>query len=417
MADVDREIKQQPGAPRISQAAFRVLMIAPTSFFADYGCHVRILEETRALQAKGCQVTICTYRTGNDVPGVPTLRTAPIPWRRDWEVGSSWHKIGYDILLFLRAFAAMFTTKPQVIHAHLHEGALIGLVLSRLWRIPMVFDFQGSLVNEMTDHKFIRPDSKAYRFFYRLERLIDHSSHSIITSSDNAANILVEEFGCSYSQITCVPDCVSTSHFQPITDEVVLSRMRHKWGVPGGRKIVVYLGLLARYQGIPELLEAAARILQTRQDVHFLIAGYPNVEMYRDVATQMGIREHVTFTGRVPYQEAPQLLAVGDIAVLPKLSKTEGAGKLLNYMSMRLPTVAFDTPVSHEYLDEFGVYAALGDSTSLAEKLLWLLDDPEKRQQLGDALRQRAIDHYSWERAGNLIFNTYTYLCKPRKAS
>ncbi len=39
----------------------RILMIAPTSFFLDYGCHVRILEETRALLAQGMQVRIVTY--------------------------------------------------------------------------------------------------------------------------------------------------------------------------------------------------------------------------------------------------------------------------------------------------------------------------------------------------------------------
>ena len=37
---------------------FRILMVAPTSFFADYGCHVRILEEARVLQRRGHTVTI-----------------------------------------------------------------------------------------------------------------------------------------------------------------------------------------------------------------------------------------------------------------------------------------------------------------------------------------------------------------------
>src|SRR5690554_3049132 len=60
---------------------YRVLMIAPTSFFADYGCHVRILEETRILQKLGHHVTIATYRNGNPVPGIDIRRTWPIPWR------------------------------------------------------------------------------------------------------------------------------------------------------------------------------------------------------------------------------------------------------------------------------------------------------------------------------------------------
>ena len=406
----------EPVAPREpdqpSQAGYRVLMIAPTSFFADYGCHVRILEEARILQQMGSEVTIVTYRTGNDVPDIPILRTAAIPWRRDWEVGSSWHKIAYDILLFARSLAAMVQVKPDIIHAHLHEGALVGQVLAKLWGVPLVFDFQGSLVNEMQDHRFIRRGTIGYHLFRSLEGFINRHTSSIVTSSDNAADILVNEYGCSPRQIIHVPDCVNTDFFMSVQDEAQLSALRRLWGVPAGRRVVMYLGLLADYQGIPVLLEAAQQIANQRDDVHFVIAGYPNVELYRERAAQLGLRNRVTFTGRVPYQDAPKLLAIGDVAVLPKLSKTEGAGKLLNYMSMALPTVAFDTPVSHEYLDEHGVYAEFGSAASLAQGISGLLDDPERCAQLGSRLRQRAKDHFAWQRAGLLITNTYAVLLR-----
>ena len=52
----------------------RILMIAPTPFFAHRGCHVRILEETRALQALGHHVTIYTYHAGENVPGLEIHR-------------------------------------------------------------------------------------------------------------------------------------------------------------------------------------------------------------------------------------------------------------------------------------------------------------------------------------------------------
>ncbi len=83
---------------------YRVLMIAPTSFFADYGCHVRILEEAEVLQKLGHQVTIATYHNGNPVPGLDVRRTLPIPWRRNYLVGSSRHKLLFDVLLGVRVF-------------------------------------------------------------------------------------------------------------------------------------------------------------------------------------------------------------------------------------------------------------------------------------------------------------------------
>ena len=74
-------------------------MIAPTSFFSDYGGHIRILEETRALQERGHRVAIVTYHKGNNVPGLDIRRTARLPWHADYEVGSSRHKIAFDVYL------------------------------------------------------------------------------------------------------------------------------------------------------------------------------------------------------------------------------------------------------------------------------------------------------------------------------
>jgi hypothetical protein len=79
----------------------RILMIAPTSFFLDYGCHVRILEEARVLQRLGHQVTIATYYLGRDIPGLEIVRCRPTPWRADYEVGSSLHKLAFDVFLGL----------------------------------------------------------------------------------------------------------------------------------------------------------------------------------------------------------------------------------------------------------------------------------------------------------------------------
>ncbi len=145
-------------------------------------------------------------------------------------------------------------------------------------------------------------------------------------------------------------------------------------GIPAGRKLIVYLGLLAEYQGTGLLLEAMQRVIRERQDAHLLLMGFPNLDYYAQKAEALGVSDFVTFTGRIPYENAPVYLALGDIAVAPKLSLTEGAGKLLNYMAVGLPVVAFDTPVAREYLGSDGALAVRGDVDSLAAELLAYLD-------------------------------------------
>jgi glycosyltransferase involved in cell wall biosynthesis len=395
---------------------YRVLMLAPTSFFADYGCHVRILEEARILQQLGHHVTITTYHNGGPAADLDIRRTLAIPWRREYEVGSSRHKIVFDALLSCKAFWLLARDRYDMIHAHLHEGALIGQALGRLFGLPMVFDFQGSLTGEMIDHHFLKQDGAFYRALLRLETWLDRSSPMIVTSSAQAAQLLCGDFGCRPEQVQVLPDCVNADVFRPAAsyDSAELAALRQQLGIPSGRRLIVYLGLLAEYQGIGLLLEALQRLTQERQDAHLLLMGFPNVELYRTRAQMLGIGDFVTFTGRVPYDQAPMYLALGDVAVAPKLSLTEGAGKLLNYMAVGLPTVAFDTPVARQYLGVDGLFAERGDVASLTDQLRAALfpsaDSARRNRQIGWQLRQRAIQHFGWEPAGRQIVDIYREL-------
>lgn len=393
----------------MSGERYHILMIAPTSFFADYGSHVRILEEARILRRLGNRITICTYRSGQDVDDLAIERTAGIPWRKGFEIGSSWHKIVFDALLAVKCATVLRRLRPDVIHAFLHEGTLIGYLLSLLGgAVPLVFDFQGSLTSEMIDHKFLRPDSLSHHFLYRLEGVIARLPQAIIANSRHAAELLVSRFGCDRRRIHIVPDCVDGDRFRPgvIGREERLA-LRARLGIPPECKVVIYLGLLAEYQGIGLLLQAAVHLLEVRSDVHFLIMGFPNVEHYQKMAGRLGLAEHATFTGRIPYEKAPSYLALGDVAVAPKISATEGSGKLLNYMAMGLPVAAFDTPVNREYLGEQGVYVPPGDTLALAEALGSLLDDPARSREWGQQLRERATRYYLWPEAGEKILQVY----------
>jgi glycosyltransferase involved in cell wall biosynthesis len=390
----------------------KVLMIAPTSFFADYGGHIRILEEALALQKLGHRVTICTYHNGEDVEGLDIQRTLPIPWRQDYEVGSSRHKIAFDVLLFVKSLQVALSMKPHIIHAHLHEGALIGYPISRMLRVPLVFDLQGSLTSEMIDHGFLKPSGLLYRRLRRLEQTVDGLPSATITSTQHAKDLLCGEFGCDDRQIHIIPDSVNGQFFQPRHDRENDRELRSAVGIPPDCSVVVYLGLLAEWQGIGLLLDGIAQLQDRLQDTRFLIMGFPNVEYYRTRAQQLGIEDRVIFTGKIPYFEAPRYLALGDVAVSPKVSATEGCGKLLNYMAMGLPTVTFDTPVSREYLGEWGVYAPNGDSVALARAIVSLLNDKERAAELGSALRSRALSHYSWEKAGGKLEEIYELALK-----
>ncbi|MSP11742.1 MAG: glycosyltransferase family 1 protein [Chloroflexi bacterium] len=407
-ADTTYHEPERRGHQAIFPGTYRILMVAPTSFFGDYGCHVRILEETRILTALGQQVAIFTYHKGRDIPGVDIRRAPATPWRSSYEVGSSRHKIALDILLSAKLLLAGLPFRPNIIHAHTHEGALIGGVLAKSLRVPLIFDFQGSMTSEMLDHHFLHRQSTWLPLWQRLEAFINRLPQAVLTSSLHGSDLCIRQFGIPAKKVYTVQDCVNADVFQPsVIDAAARLEKRARLGIPPGRKVIVYLGLLVEYQGIGRLLEAARHLTTAGEDLHFLIMGYPSQEVWAARAQELGLADRTTFTGKIPYEEAPQYLALGDIAAAPKLSATEGAGKILNYMAMGLPVVAFDTPVSREYLRAEGIYAAPGNTHELAQAIAHLHHNPDLAADISQRLRKRAIQSYSWRQAATHIMNAY----------
>lgn len=380
-------------------------MLAPTPFFSDRGCHVRIYEEARTLRSLGHEILVVTYHLGRDMPDIATVRTPPIPWYSKREAGPSLHKLYLDLLLLFRAAMALPDFRPDIIHAHLHEGAFLGYLLKKLSGVPLLFDYQGSLTGECIDHGFFSPSSFAARLFRWIERQINRSADRIITSSGAGAAGLVTEWGIDVHKVVPLIDGVNTDVFCPGSQHDIRAAL----GISTGTPVVAYLGLMNRYQGTDLLLDCIELLRSRGIKALFLIMGYPD-EFYRKEAEKRGLSGMIRFTGKVDYKDAPLMLRAADIAVTPKLSPSEANGKIFNYMACGLPTVAFDTPVNREALGDSGIYARYGDTVDLADKIISLLDDPEAGRSLAVQSRNRAVHEHSWDSRGNILVNIYNSL-------
>ncbi len=384
----------------------KVLVLAPTPFFSDRGCHMHIAEQAYALQRRNLQVKVVTYHLGRDLPGLDVVRTIKIPWYNKKGPGPSWHKFYVDPLLLFTAWRAARQFKPDIIHAHLHEGAVLSTLLSRLLNIPFVFDVQGSLTGELIAHNFPLVKPKwLQRMWYSLERWIDHRPRVVLAQSTEMRAELSKKFMVDADNIVMAYDGVNTHVFHPRDKDRELVR---QYGIKPEHKVIVYLGGLSPHKGVDILLEAFPIILKSVPQARLLLMGYPDEERYRDKVRQMGLQDHVVITGRVPYEDAPKYLSLGDIAVAPKRSQTEANGKIYNYMACGLPTVAFDTVVNRDILGDLGVYVhSLDDVSGLAEEIIKLLRDDQVRHVLGERVRQKAVTDYSWDKVAGRLYQAY----------
>jgi len=385
--------------------ALRVLAIAPTPFFGDRGCHVRILEEVRGLQARGTDVLVVTYPTGNDVPGVRTARAPNVPGVRARALGPSYGRLVLDTFLLGSTLRAAHRFRPDIVHAHLHEGIAVGLIAARLVGSPLVADLQGSLRSELIDHRFLRDGGLPSALVDGVERWLVQRADTLLVSSTTGARLLVTQ-DVDPARIVSLPDGVDLTRFRPMPpDPAQVDRLGLR-----DKRVVVFLGVLTPYQGVDALIEAAPRVIDQVPDVHFLIMGYPHEEHYRRIVSQRGLERHMTFPGRIPYDEAARWLNLGTVAVSAKTSLTESNGKLVNYMACGLPVVSTDTPINRELLGEAGIYAAVDDPAALAACLSKLLLAPAHAKEVGALLRRRAEQKFSWPRLTERLLQVYEHL-------
>ena len=389
----------------------RTLVVAPTPFFADRGCHVRIYEEVLLLQQLGMEVEVCTYHLGRDIPGVSVHRSLRVPWYRKLGPGPSWHKPYLDLLLLWCVLRAALRSKPDAIHGHLHEGALIGAVVGALLRIPSIADYQGSLTREISSYRFGDRFGVTRRLFRWMEGIINRLPDHIVTCTSEVQSDLVFRFGVPEDRTTVVPDGVGQGLFRDRD-----TRGRKALGLAPEARVIVFVGVLTAAQGIDLLVESMARVLTEEPDTHLLVVGYPREAQYQAAFERRGIVGRSTFLGRVDYLKLPDVLALADLAVTPKISNTEGNGKLYNYMACALPVVAFDNPVNRSVLQEDGLFAREETAEAFATRVLEALrEPPQKLEELGLRLQRRAREGLSWENNRTVLDRLYRDLHSERR--
>ena len=381
----------------------RILMIAPTPFFADRGCHVQIYEEIKALQGLGHKIILCTYGFGRDMPGVKTVRCFNPPWYKKLSAGPSYSKILLLPFLTFTAIKTVISFKPEIIHAHLHEGALVARFCKLFFPKKLyLFDMQGSLTGECLQHNFFKAGSLLHKIMKVIEKMI--ANWFFVITQSEAMTEELKSLGVPRAKIANVKDGVDTDIFRP---EPINFELAKKLGIDPDQPRILYLGLLETYQGADLMFDAFALVAKKIPQAQFIIIGFPNIEKYKGICRNLGISDNVKFLGRIEYQILPGYLSLANIAVAPKISLTEGDGKIYNYMAMGLPIVAFDRNTSREILGETGVFAKLNDSRDFAEKILYLLANKEQAKILGQKARERAVANLSWQAVGERINQVY----------
>jgi len=337
----------------------------------------------------GMECHVVCYHHGNSLPGVNIHRTLPVPWYKNFAPGANFHRFYLDLFLFLKTITVGRKINPDIIHAHLHEGLAASLLCARFLKKPLILDAEGSLTAEMKAYKF--PLS---RFFHPLEKILTRSADYLLTSTEQLKDEMTNRFGYPAKHCQVLGDSIDTDQFRPQPKDPELLQKYHLYN---HTPVAVYLGTLNTLQGIDTLIKVAAVLNSVIPEMRLLIMGFPDENHWEKQCQLRGVT-NVIFTGKVTRSDAPRYLSLGNIALAPKRGESnEGNGKLLDYMAMGLPVVAFDTKVNREILGKQYRLITAYDWGQFAEQTISLVRDREQSDYLGKYLRDRVSAVYSEE--------------------
>jgi glycosyltransferase involved in cell wall biosynthesis len=270
--------------------------------------------------------------------------------------------------------------------------------------VRFVFDHHD-LCPELFEAKFGRR-GVLYRLVCFFERLTFRCASVSIATNESYRDLAIKRGGISPERVFIVRSCLDLRKIRRRSPTIALKR--------GKAHLVVYLGIMESQDGIDLLLQSIESLVHRhqRQDAFFVLIGSGTESgRLRALASDMGLDDILTFTGRIPDEELELYLSTADVAVAPDpatpMNDMSTMNKILHYMSYGLPIVQYDLTEGRRSAGNAALYARPNDPEDFATQIAQLLDSESLRKELGECGRRRIEEKLNWEMEKEELLRAY----------
>jgi glycosyltransferase involved in cell wall biosynthesis len=359
----------------------------------------RVWQEATALKSAGYVVSIiCPTGKGyekhfEEIDGIAIYRY-DLAVEADGALG---YAIEYGLALFwtfLLSWRVLFTRGFDAIHA-CNPPDLFFLIGGFFKLLGKKFVFDHHDINpELYEAKFGRRDF-FWKLMVALERLTFRTANVSIATNESYRRIAIGRGGMDPDKVFVVRSGPSLERLKVVPPVRALKN--------GRRYLVGYVGVMGKQEGIDLLLCAIRQIvdLHGRHDIQFgLVGGGTSLGEMKALAKKLNIEDYVTFTGRVPDAELLAMLNTADVCVNPdianEMNDKSTMNKIMEYMALGKPIVQFDLAEGRFSAQGASLYAKRNDPDDLAAKIIELVDDPQRRAEMGACGRSRVENELEW---------------------
>ncbi len=370
----------------------------------------RVWKEACSLRDNGYEVSVLCprgkgYERGFEVLEGIQIYRHPMPGEGNSRIGYLWE---YGCALFWEfwyAWRIYWRQRFQVIQG-CNPPDLIFLVALpfKLLGVKYIFDHHDA-GPELYLAKYGRKGI-LYRLQLWLESLCYRSSDAVMSTNSSYRQLAITRGGVAPEDAFIVRNGPDLRTFKSVPPNPVLKH--------GKAHLVGYVGTMSTQEGLEILLSAALYIKNSgRRDVHFTcVGGGPGLPRLRKLVREKRLDNVVNFTGRIPDDEMIEILSTADVCVNPdkpcEMNSISTMVKIMEYMALAKPIVQFDLREGKFSAMDASLYADdQNQVVDFANKILWLLDNPDERKRMGEFGRRRVEEELDWKHSVHNLLAAY----------
>ena len=386
-------MKPESGAPG------RVLMMVENN---SYPRDPRVRREAQALAAAGCTVCIVSPalpgQLWHETIGAVEVYRYPAPPLANGFLAYLYEYSYSMAALFILSFWIFLNRGFDVIHvANPPDTLVLIAAFYKLFGKRIIFDHHD-LAPEMYYARFGgQGNHLVYAVLRWCEKISCQLADQIIATNQSYRNIEVKRDHVPAERITIVrngPD-QNTMHLADID-----ASLRNRAGT-----ILAFAGSIGGHDGVDILLRSLHYLVYDldHHDVLCVIVGDgDSLPDLRSLATQLRLDDYVWFTGWIDDPAVyMRYISTADICIEPTPSNEYNNActtiKIMEYMALGKPIVAFDLPEHRYSAQSAACYAKPNDESDLARAVAGLIADPQRRQIMGAAGRNRIGKELAWQ--------------------
>ena len=320
----------------------------------------------------------------------------------------------YNLTLYETAVPYLQSRRVDCIYERYTLFSYAGIRLARAFGVPHILEVNAPLAYEQEKMRGLEMKELACQ----TERRIMRETDAVIVVSRRLQEF-VASCGVPESHIHILPNAVDPQRFATADNGAAIRTQLQL----DGKRVIGFVGSLKPWHGTETLCKAFHALHATAPHTHLLIIGDgPERETLGEYITSNNIKNAVTFTGNVSYDNIPNYISAMDITVAPYNPNDNfyySPIKIFEYMMMGKPTVAGRIGQVEEVITdgETGVLFEPGNIAQLTAALAQLTTDTQLCHDLGARAQVWVQQERTWDNNARRVIDIARALARKSAAS